>query len=185
MFKRAPIPMRSDLLHCENCYGTHIKRFFLSKCLKEVFMFTSIKNFFVSIYETMKRKTISAYVQVNNWLVDKATGEIMDDLNNMDVNPTFWDAFSRASSNVVLGKRDTDTVKNRIIGAVIRHVVIGIGATGVAAIAVLFGATFIDAFIAAVITFYSIAFVSNLVLELFKNHMLKKIGAVMECTLSS
>jgi hypothetical protein len=151
-------------------------------------MFTSVKNFFVSIYETLKRKIIGAYVRVKNWLVDTLTGEIMDDLNNMDVNPTFWDAVCRASSNVVLGKRaahaETDTTKKRVIGAVIGNATIGICATGVAAIAALFGATFIGAFWTTVITFYGVAFVSNLVLELFKNHMLKKIGAVMEYALS-
>ena len=142
-------------------------------------MFSKIKNFFVSIYETMKRKTIGAYVRCKNWLVDTLTGEIMDDLGNMDVNPTFWDAVCRASSNVVLGKRDTGTTKKRVIGAVIRNATIGIGATGVAAIATLFGATFIGAFWTTVITFYGVAFVANLVLELFKNHMLTQIGAVM------
>ena len=146
-------------------------------------MFTSVKNFFVSIYETLKRKIIGAYVRVKNWLVDTLTGEIMDDLNNMDVNPTFWDAVCRASSNVVLGKRaahaETETTKKRVIGAVIRNTTIGIGATGVAAIATLFGATFIGAFWTTVITFYGVAFVANLALELFKNHMLTQIGAVM------
>ena len=152
-------------------------------------MFTSFKNFFVSIYETMKRKTIGSYVRVKNLLVDTITGEIMDELNNMDVSPTFWDAVCRASSNVALGKRKTDTTKKRVpesvsfqkrtIGAVIRNATIGIGATGVAAIAALFGATFISGFWTTVITFYAVAFITNLVLELFKNHMLKKIGAVM------
>ena len=152
-------------------------------------MFSSIKNFFVSIYETIKRKIIGTYVRCKNWLVDTLTGEIMSDLGNMDVNPTFWDAVCRASSNVVLGKRDTaggksldaptETTKKRVIGAVIRNTTIGIGATGVAAIATLFGATFIGAFWTTVITFYGVAFVSNLALELFKNHMLTQIGAVM------
>ncbi|WP_028487590.1 hypothetical protein [Thiothrix lacustris] len=142
-------------------------------------MFSKIKNFFVSIYETMKRKIIGTYVRCKNWLVDTLTGEIMDDLGNMDVNPTFWDAVCRASNNVVLGKRDTETTKKRVIGAVIRNATIGIGATGVAAIATLFGATFIGAFWTTVITFYGVAFVSNLALELFKNHMLTQIGAVM------
>lgn len=148
-------------------------------------MFTSIKEYLVSIYETMKRKTISAYVIVKNWLVDKITGEIMDDINNMDVKPTFWDAVCRASRNIVFGKRDTDTVKNPVIGVVIRHVGTGICATGLAAIYTLFGATFIDAFLTTVITFYGIDFIYYLVLELIKNHMLKKIDAVMEDTLSA
>ena len=146
-------------------------------------MFTSVKNFFIKIYEVMKSIVIGAYVRCKNWLVDTLTGEIMDDLNNMDVNPTFWDAVCRASSNVVLGKRaahaETETTKKRVIGAVIRNTTIGIGATGVAAIATLFGATFIGGFWITVITFYGVAFVSNLALELFKNHMLTQIGAVM------
>ncbi|WGZ93374.1 MAG: hypothetical protein QJT81_16395 [Candidatus Thiothrix putei] len=152
-------------------------------------MFTSIKNFFFSIYETMKRKIIGVYIRCKNWLVDTLTGEIIYDINNIDVNPTFWDAVCRASSNVVLGKRaahaETDTTKKRVTGAVIRNATIGIGATGVAAIATLFGATFISGFWTTVITFYGVAFVANLVLELFKNYMLKKIDAVMKDALSA
>lgn len=159
-------------------------------------MFTSFKNFFVGIYNKIKSIVMGAYVRVNNWLVDLATGEIVSDLSKMDVSPTFWSAVCRASSNVVLGRHqrpacgkraahaDTETTKKRVIGAVIRNVTIAISAIGVAAIATLFGATFIGAFWTTVITFYGVAFVSNLVLELFKNHMLKKIGAVMEGALS-
>ena len=38
-------------------------------------MFLSIKNFFISIYEILKRKTIGAYVRIKNWIVDTSTGE--------------------------------------------------------------------------------------------------------------
>ena len=115
-------------------------------------MFSSVKNFFVGIYETMKRKTMGAYVRVNNWLVDKATGEILsdiNDINDMSVNPTFWNAVIKAGKRTLLGKRNVSFME-----AVIRDATIGIGAIGGGALAAVLGYTFSGGFMIAIIAIY-------------------------------
>lgn len=131
-------------------------------------------SFFKSVYETLKRKTMGAYVRCNNWLVDTLTGEIMDDLNNMDVNPTFWNAVLRAGRNALLGKRNSS-----VIGAIVRSAAIALGAIGGGALAAGLGYTFSSGFMIAVASIYSLIFFFSLVLELIRNHMIKEVNAVM------
>ena len=105
-------------------------------------MFSKIKESFVSIYETMKRKIIGAYVRCKNWLVDTLTGEVMSDLGNMDVNPAVWDAVRNvmydscfietikwAAFRTIIGNRNYVAPIHKMIGsAVLKLVGISIGA---------------------------------------------------------
>ena len=134
-------------------------------------------TFFKSVYEFMSRKTMGAYVRCNNWLVDKLTGEILDEL---DANPTFWNAVLRAGRNALLGKRETDTIK----GAVVRSAAIGIEATVVGAIFYSFGYTFSSVFLTVVCVNYSLTFCYSLVLELYKNRIRSTSNQMLDNALS-
>ncbi|SEB14860.1 hypothetical protein SAMN05660964_03825 [Thiothrix caldifontis] len=135
-------------------------------------MFTSIKNFFKSAYEFMSSKITGAYVRVNDWLVDKLTGEILDEL---DVNPTFWNAVYRAGRIALLGKRDSSIKESVIRNATVALVAISGGALA----AGVFQMTLSSGFMIAVASIYGALFVFNLALELIRNHMIKEVNAVM------
>ena len=145
---------------------------------------------------------MGAYVRCNNWLVDKLTGEILDEL---DANPTFWNAvlkragrqglrgsglWPRAGSNALFGKRETDTIKGAVARskllslAVVRSAAIGIEATVVGAIFYSFGYTFSSVFLTVVCVNYSLTFCYSLVLELYKNRIRKASNEVLDSVLS-
>ena len=132
--------------------------------------------FFKSVYEFMSRKTMDTYVRCNNWLVDKLTGEILDEL---DANPTFLGTFINAGKRTLLGKRDSS-----VIGAVIRNAIIALGAIGGGALAAGLGYTFSTGFMIALIAIYGVVFVFNLVLELYKNRIRKASNEVLDSVLS-
>lgn len=138
-------------------------------------MFSSIKESFVGIYTKMKSIVMGVIVLVNNWLVDKATGELLSDLNDMDTNPTFWNAVIKAGKRTLLGKRNSS-----VTGAVIIDAIIGIGAIGGGALAAGLGYTFSSGFMIAVIAIYGSVFAFNLILELYKNRLVKVSNETLE-----
>ena len=92
-------------------------------------MFTSIKNFFVKIYEVMKSIVMDAVaianiavIVVGTWLVDKTTGEIVGKSTEEQLEKeierasamTYW-GMTNISVNAMLGFNVNKTLKQNVV----------------------------------------------------------------------
>lgn len=92
-------------------------------------MFTSIKESFVKIYEVMKSIVIGvieganlAVIAVGTWLVDKATGEVICERTEEQLEKklerasaiTYWD-MTKISFNAMFGLNGNKTLKQNVV----------------------------------------------------------------------